>query len=185
MQSTFAHLGCGGSPGRQSAGNRQNRPSFSIIESAERIEPIFIGIAGGTASGKTTVCDEIFKRVRVGHYKECTLIPLDCFYKECTEEQMANIGSVNFDHPSMFDWALLKETLEQLKEGKDVWIPDYSYVTCKRTPPGLHRKWSPLIIFEGIFALYDQHINEKLLDLRIFVHTDDDIRLARRMTRDI
>lgn len=114
-----------------------------------------MGIAGGTASGKTTVCDEIFKRVRVGKYTQCTLIPLDCFYKECTEEQMANIGSVNFDHPEMFDWVLLKDTLEQLKAGNDVWIPDYSYVTCKRTPPGLFRKWSPLIIFEGIFALLD------------------------------
>jgi uridine kinase len=98
---------------------------------------------------------------------------------------MANIGSVNFDHPEMFDWALLKETLADLKAGKDVLLPDYSYVTCKRTPPGLKRKWSPLIIFEGIFALYDQHINDEFLDLKIFVHTDDDIRLARRMTRDI
>jgi len=107
------------------------------------------------------------------------------FYKECTEEQMANIGSVNFDHPEMFDWVLLKETLAELKAGKDVLLPDYSYVTCKRNPPGLRRKWSPLIIFEGIFALYDQYINDNFLDLKIFVHTDDDIRLARRMTRDI
>ena len=144
-----------------------------------------MGITGGTASGKTTVCDEIFKRVRVGAYQECTLIPIDMFYKECTEEQMANIGSVNFDHPEMFDWVLLKETLAELKAGKDVLLPDYSYVTCKRTPPGLRRKWSPLIIFEGIFALYDQYINDNFLDLKIFVHTDDDIRLARRMTRDI
>lgn len=143
-----------------------------------------MGVAGGTASGKTTVCDEIFKRVREGKH-ECTLIPIDCFYKECTEEQMTNIGNVNFDHPEMFDWVLIKETLEELKRGHDVWIPDYSYITCKRKPPGLFRKWSPLIIFEGIFALLDKHINEEILDLRIFVHTDDDIRLARRMTRDI
>lgn len=98
---------------------------------------------------------------------------------------MSNIGNVNFDHPEMFDWVLLKETLDQLKQGKNVCIPDYNYLTCKRTPPGLLRKWSPLIIFEGIFALYDQQINDDILDLKIFVHTDDDIRLARRMTRDI
>ena len=98
---------------------------------------------------------------------------------------MANIGSVNFDHPEIFDWVLLKETLHKLKEGKDVCIPDYNYVTCKRTPPGLPRKWSPLIIFEGIFGLLDKYINHEFLDLKIFVHTDDDIRLARRMTRDV
>lgn len=66
--------------------SRPSRPSFNIIDVDRSIEPIFVGIAGGTASGKTTVCEEIFKRVRVGQYKQCTLIPIDCFYKECTEE---------------------------------------------------------------------------------------------------
>lgn len=122
----------------------------------ERPPPIFVGIAGGTASGKTTVCEEIFERVRVGDFKQSTLIPLDCFYKECTPEQMENIGKVNFDHPSMFDWNLVKETFQKLKEGKDVTIPDYDYVTCKRKQPGLYRKWTPLIIFEGIFGLYEK-----------------------------
>ena len=117
---------------------------------------IFVGIAGGTASGKTTVADEIVEHVRVGHYKESTLIPLDCFYKECTPEQMANIGKVNFDHPSMFDWDLVKETLHILGKGEDVVIPDYNYVTCKRNQPGLVKKWSPLVIFEGIFGLLDK-----------------------------
>lgn len=58
-------------------------------------------------------------------------------------------------------------------------------MTCKRTEPGLKRPWSPLILFEGIFGLLDQQINEQFLDFKIFVHTDDDIRLARRMQRDI
>ena len=97
---------------------------------------------------------------------------------------MANIGKVNFDHPSMFDWDLIKETLHALRRGEDVTIPDYNYVTCQRNQPGLLRKWSPLVIFEGIFGLYDKEIND-LFDLKIFVHTDDDIRLARRMLRDI
>ena len=91
-------------------------------------KPIFVGIAGGTASGKTTVCEEVFKRVRIGDSKsECTLIPLDCFYKECTAEQMADIGNVNFDHPEIFDWELLKDVLQRLQEGQDVMIPDYDY----------------------------------------------------------
>ena len=117
---------------------------------------IFVGMAGGTASGKTTVVDEIFERVRVGQYKESTLIPLDCFYKECTPDQMANLGKVNFDHPSMFDWDLVKEVLSKLQRGQDVIIPDYNYISCKRNEPGLLRKWSPLVIFEGIFGLYDK-----------------------------
>ena len=78
-----------------------------------RREPIFVGIAGGTASGKTTVCEMVFQRVKVGiEFDKCTLLPLDCFYKECTPQQMADIGNVNFDHPNIFDWDLLKQTLE-------------------------------------------------------------------------
>lgn len=74
--------------------------------------PIFVGIAGGTASGKTTVCEEIFQRVKMGsQYSKCVMLPLDCFYKECTPEQMANISNVNFDHPEIFDWELLIQTL--------------------------------------------------------------------------
>ena len=145
---------------------------------------IFIGIAGGTASGKTTVCQEVFERVQVGTHNEMTVIALDCFYKECTPEQMANIGQVNFDHPDMFDWELLKETLQKLKDGKDVVIPEYNYVTCKREKEGIKKKWSPLIMYEGIFGLLDKEINS-MLDLKIFVQTDDDIRLARRIERDI
>jgi len=68
---------------------------------------------------------------------------------------MANIGMVNFDHPSIFDWDLVKETLAKLSRGEDVMIPDYDYATCKRRPPGKLLKWSPLILYEGIFALLD------------------------------
>ena len=84
----------------------------------------------------------------------------------------------------MFDWDLVKETLQKLGRGEDVEIPDYNYVTCKRILPGLIKKWSPLVIFEGIFGLLDKQVNE-MMDLKIFVHTDDDIRLARRLQRDI
>lgn len=63
-------------------------------------------------------------------------------------------------------------------------IPDYNYQTCKRNPGGLLRKWSPLVLFEGIFGLLDNEVND-YMDLKIFVHTDDDIRLSRRLARDI
>lgn len=64
-------------------------------------------------------------------------------------------------------------------------LPAYDYKTCKRSEPGHFRKWAPVVIFEGIFALLDQEINEKFLDFKIFVLTDDDVRLARRIQRDI
>lgn len=98
---------------------------------------------------------------------------------------MANIGDVNFDHPEIFDWELVRETLDKLQRGQDVMIPEYDYRTCKRTLPGKLLKWSPLILYEGIFALLDAEINERFLDFKIFVHTDDDIRLSRRLSRDI
>ena len=72
-----------------------------------------------------------------------------------------------------------------MRDGQDVIIPDYDYKTCTRKQTGILRKWAPLIIFEGIFALLDLEINTQLLDFKIFVHTDDDVRLARRIKRDI
>ena len=97
---------------------------------------------------------------------------------------MANISNCNFDHPNMFDWPLLKQKLIELREGKDILIPNYNYQTCKRDPPGIVVKATPLVLFEGIFALYDLEILE-MLDFNIFVHTDDDLRLLRRLRRDI
>lgn len=117
-------------------------------------------------------------------YDGCCMIPFDAFYKECTPEQIADIKNVNFDHPEIFDWELLRKTLNELKEGKDVWIPDYNYKTCLRNEKQIFVKWAPLIILEGIFALLDIKINA-LFDYKIFVLTDDDQRLARRMQRDI
>ena len=72
-----------------------------------------------------------------------------------------------------------------MKDGHDVMIPDYNYKTCMRNEKGIERKWAPLTIFEGIFALLDHDVLKMFLDFKIFVHTDDDVRLARRIKRDI
>ena len=116
------------------------------------MKPLFVGVAGGSASGKTSVCDIIFDRVGV---KECTLICLDNFYKECTPEQLQNIGKYNFDHPDAFDWDLMREIFSKLMRYEDVEIPRYNYQTCLRDKPGITVKCTDLILFEGIFALYD------------------------------
>jgi uridine kinase len=75
------------------------------------MKPILVGVAGGSASGKTSVCEIVFEELGV---KECTLLSIDNFYKECTPEQMKNISKYNFDHPDAFDWELMKDTLEKL-----------------------------------------------------------------------
>lgn len=140
-----------------------------------------VGVAGGSASGKTSLCELVFQRVGIS---QCTILSLDNFYKECTEEEMANIGNYNFDHPDAFDWDLCISVLKDLRERKDVIIPRYNYKTCKRDEPGIPVKATDLILFEGIFALLNKEVRD-LMDLRVFVDTDADIRLLRRIKRDI
>lgn len=96
---------------------------------------------------------------------------------------MQNIGKYNFDHPDAFDWDLMKETVKDLMQFKDVIIPKYNYQTCLRDPPGIKIKCTELILFEGIFALYDKDLRD-MMDLKVFVDTDADIRLLRRIKRD-
>ncbi len=72
---------------------------------------IFVGITGGTASGKTSVCEILFERLGPAH---CTLLPMDCFYKELSDEEFEHVGSYNFDHPNAIDWPLVKETFNKL-----------------------------------------------------------------------
>ena len=99
---------------------------------------------------------------------------------------MVNVGKINFDHPDAMDWDLIKLTfLKLLNNTQDVFIPRYNYVTCQRDLPGYWvKKGADLIIIEGIFALFDKDMREKM-DLKIFVHCDDDIRLIRRIKRDV
>ena len=97
---------------------------------------------------------------------------------------MKNIGSYNFDHPDAFDWDYTLKVLKKLSLKQDVVIPRYNYKTCKRDEPGITVKATDLILFEGIFALQNKEIRD-LMDLKIFVDTDADIRLLRRITRDI
>jgi len=97
---------------------------------------------------------------------------------------MLEVGKYNFDHPNAMDWPLIKSTFEKLSRHEDVTIPSYNYKTCKRDPPGTLIKCTDVILFEGIFALYDPWMRD-LMDLKVFVHSDDDIRLLRRLKRDV
>lgn len=143
--------------------------------------PLFIGVTGGTAGGKTSICD-IIKR-EFGH--RCCVLSFDSFYKGLSEEEHENAADYNFDSPNALDFDLAFEKVKELLEYKDVDIPIYDFATHKRMPGKFDKVSSqPLVIFEGILALYEKRFRD-LMDLKIFVLTDDDVRLARRIQRDI
>jgi len=134
-----------------------------------------IGVAGGTASGKTSTCEIICENL-----KNVIIISMDSFYLELTNDE--DPEKIDFDHPSRFDWKLIYSTLLSIKQGKNVKIPIYDFVSHQRK--GFYEIIpKKCIIFEGILALYDSHIRS-LFDVKIFVDTPSDIRLIRRIQRD-
>ena len=140
-----------------------------------------IGIAGGTASGKTTVVKEIVNSLPAG---EVVVIPQDSYYKDSSHVPVEKRQFINFDHPEAFDWELMVEQLTMLREGKSIDQPTYSYITCTRQPETVHIEPRKIIIIEGIMALVSPELRE-LMDLKIFVDAEADDRLIRLIRRDI
>jgi uridine kinase len=151
-------------------------------------KPFIIGIAGGTCCGKTEVCRKIIQRVtgdtKHGNKKVITL-PHTSFYRHFTEEerQLAENGKFNFDHPNAFDDEMLLKVLKQLKSGESATIHKYDYNTHQRENQLTTIPPADVILLEGILVLYNKDIREQL-DMKIFVDTDCDTRLARRVLRD-
>ncbi|XP_071527610.1 uridine-cytidine kinase-like 1 isoform X6 [Panulirus ornatus] len=147
------------------------------------VEPFVIGVCGGSASGKTTVARKIIEELDVPWV---TLLSLDSFYKVLTEKQHeeAARNEYNFDHPDAFDFELVAKTLVRLKEGKKVEVPIYNFLTHSRETKTKTMYGANVIIFEGILAFYSPDVL-KLLDMKVFVDTDSDERLVRRLQRDI
>lgn len=140
-----------------------------------------IGIAGGTGSGKTTVVKRLTERLPKG---EVVVIPQDSYYKDSSHVPVEERQNINFDHPDAFEWSLLEEQIRQLKEGKAIEQPTYSYLTCTRQPETIHIEPKEVIIVEGILALCDPDLRAQM-DLKIFVDADADDRLIRVIKRDI
>uniref|UniRef100_A0A8W7PP91 Uridine kinase n=1 Tax=Anopheles coluzzii TaxID=1518534 RepID=A0A8W7PP91_ANOCL len=149
----------------------------------QQVEPFVIGICGGSASGKTTVAQKIIESLDVPWV---TLLSMDCFYKILNDKQheQANRNEYNFDHPDAFDLELMKDVLQRLKEGRKVEVPVYNFVTHSRESHTKTMYGANVIIFEGILTFHSKEIL-KMLDMKVFVDTDADIRLARRLKRDI
>lgn len=149
----------------------------------QQVEPFVIGVCGGSASGKTTVANKIISELGVPWV---TLLSMDSFYKVLNEKQheAAAVNEYNFDHPDAFDFELLTATLARLKEMKKVEVPIYNFVKHQRETKTTSMYGANVIIFEGILAFHNEAIR-KMLDMKVFVDTDSDIRLARRLKRDI
>lgn len=138
-----------------------------------------IGITGGSGSGKSTIVRKISEVV-----SEFVFIPQDNYYHSATYISNENITAYNFDHPDAFDTALLYQHLKDLKEGKEIEMPQYDFVHHKRRDEKVTLKAKPLVIIEGLMVLYDEAIRD-LLDLKLYVDTPDDIRFIRRLNRDM
>ncbi|KAK3012811.1 hypothetical protein RJ639_010403 [Escallonia herrerae] len=145
-------------------------------------QPFIIGkgVAGGTASGKTTVCNMIITQLRD---QRVVLINQDSFYRPLGDEQLEKVHEYNFDHPDAFNTELLLSCMEMLKNGQAVSIPYYDFKSHRMSEPARLVNPSDVIILEGILVLHDPRVRD-LMNMKIFVDTDSDVRLARRIQRD-
>lgn len=142
---------------------------------------IIIGIAGGTGSGKTTVVNKIVESLPSG---SVAVVPQDSYYNDQSDIPLEIRKQTNFDHPDAFDWHLLEKQIEELRAGKTIKQPTYSYITCTRLEETINVEPKDVIIVEGIMALYDKGLRD-LMDLKIYVDAEADERLLRVITRDI
>ena len=139
-----------------------------------------IGIAGGTGSGKTTVVRKILEALPCN---EVALIPQDSYYNDTSLLSMEERRQINFDHPDAFDWPLLIQQVEDLRQGKAIEQPTYSFLISNRLEETVHVEPCEVIVIEGIMALWNPLLRN-LMDLKIFVDADPDERLIRVMRRD-
>jgi uridine kinase len=140
-----------------------------------------VGIAGGTGSGKTTVVKKIME---VFPNEEVIVIPQDNYYKDNSGIPLEERQKINFDHPDSVEFELLIAQLKKLREGKEIEMPIYSYLTCLRSSETIKIKPSRVVLVEGILILTDPGLRN-MLDIKVFVDADADDRLGRVILRDI
>ena len=149
-------------------------------------QPFCIGVAGATASGKSSVVAEV---VRLLDHDDVASITQDCFYRNLSpeERELAYSQEYNFDHPSAFDFVHQRQVLSELRSGAaSVAIPTYDFKTHSRLDSAhdQHVRRPEIVIFEGILGLFDEEMRSQF-DLKIYVDVDDDVRLSRRIRRDM
>lgn len=141
--------------------------------------PSIIGIAGGTASGKTTILHQLVKSLG----DQSQIIAMDAYYKPYAEYTLEERKTFNYDHPSAFDIARLVEDLKTLNAGNPIEVPVYDYVQYTRSDRTIRVEPKPIILLEGLFVLYYAQLLD-LIDLKVYIQADADIRLIRRIRRD-
>ena len=147
----------------------------------KQISMLIIGIAGGTGSGKTTVVHQIMNELPTA---EVGIISQDSYYRETSNLSYEERTKINFDHPRAIDFELLTSHLKNLKAGKTIEQPVYSFVTHNRTDDVVLTHPRKVMIVEGILILSNAELRD-MFDIKIFVHADSDERLIRRLKRDI
>ncbi|HJG49139.1 MAG TPA: uridine kinase [Limosilactobacillus ingluviei] len=143
--------------------------------------PIVIGVTGGSGSGKTTVSKAIYENLRG---QSIQIINQDTYYNDQADMTMEERKSVNYDHPLAFDTALLIEQLDALRHNQAVEMPVYDYKEYTRSQATVHVEPQDVIILEGILILDDERLRD-LMDIKVYVDADDDIRILRRIQRDM
>ncbi|MDG2845208.1 uridine kinase, partial [Vibrio parahaemolyticus] len=143
--------------------------------------PIIIGIAGGTGSGKSTVTNEIYKAITD---KNVVVIEQDSYYKDQSDLSFEERVKTNYDHPFAFDNQLLISHLKKLINWESIEKPIYDFENHNRKKETILVEPKDIIILEGILILYDEELR-KMMDIKIFVDTDADVRVIRRINRDM
>jgi len=144
-------------------------------------KPILIAITGGTGSGKSTVAKAIYSNFKK---ESISIIMQDSYYKDQSDLTFEERTKTNYDHPHAFDTDLLIEHLKQLVSGHAIEIPIYDFTIHNRKKETVREEPKNIIIVEGILVLEDQRLRD-LFDIKIYVDTDADLRILRRLTRDI
>ncbi|MBT8299129.1 MAG: uridine kinase [Maribacter sp.] len=142
---------------------------------------LIIGIAGGTGCGKTTVVNQIINELPA---EEIGVISQDSYYNDLSHLSLIERKETNFDHPKSIDFKLLEQHLEELRSGKSIQQPVYSFIDCNRTKETVETFARKVMIVEGILIMTNQIIRD-MFDIKIYVHADSDERLIRRLKRDV
>ncbi|WP_338761432.1 uridine kinase [Massilia sp. METH4] len=143
--------------------------------------PFVIGVAGGSGSGKSTVTQQVLASFGT---ELVSVVMQDDYYRDQTHLTPEMRRKQNYDHPDAFDWPLLVEHVQGLRNGETVQMPEYDFTVSTRTGKTIPVKPAPVIVIEGLFALYDANLCD-MMSLKIFVDTAADVRFIRRLQRDI
>lgn len=144
-------------------------------------KPLIIGVAGGTASGKTTIANAIMESI---NHPQMVMIQHDAYYRDASHLPLKERAGINFDHPDALETDLMVRHLRELIVGRAIEMPVYDFSTHARLKKGIVKKPAKVIVIEGILIFCERSLRE-LMDVKIFVDTAADLRFIRRLKRDI